>query len=84
MSVATLPKIFKPVTRNILVILFGLIGHILSSSKAALINISTLTGRYPSQLKHAKVFTIYKTDGKSDPAYITGQCPYCKLHVEII
>ena len=46
-----------------------LIDHILSPSKAALINKSILTGRFPDLLKLAIVFPIHKTGSKSVPAY---------------
>ena len=43
-------------------------GYILSNPLAKLMNLSVISGEYPSKLKHAKVIPVYKDDDETDPA----------------
>ena len=41
--------------------------HILSIPLAKLMNLSVISGEYPSKLKHAKVTPVFKDDDETDP-----------------
>ena len=42
--------------------------YILSNALAKVMNLSVISGEYPSELKHANVIPVYKDDGETDPA----------------